>query len=166
MQLNHFRLSYLSYLENTLVSDWVIKLCRLTISWWSDYGSTEYVNINRTEPRMIQLSDIWDLPACLSSYWLPRAISYPRLSCYQISNQPYYQEYPLIVFPVQLLTFWSVLARFPPSEVVPQPVTVHMVPSSYSAPALGNPIVPTWGPIVTAFSSSSRQISLKMLKES
>ena len=40
-----------------------------------------------------------------------------------------------------LVTFMSTLARLPPSEVVPQPDTVHRVPGGYSCPEGGMAMV-------------------------
>merc|ERR1719320_470789 len=64
-------------------------------------------------------------------------------------------------------TFIRTLARLPPSEVVPHPETVQVVPAVYSSPSDGSMILSMTEPLKSAeLSSSRRQMSLEMVQES
>merc|ERR1719320_2280025 len=63
-------------------------------------------------------------------------------------------------------TFIRTLARLPPSEVVPHPETVQVVPAVYSSPSDGSMILSMTELLKSAeLSSSRRQMSLVMLHE-
>merc|ERR1719300_391266 len=64
-------------------------------------------------------------------------------------------------------TFIRVRAKDPPSDVVPQPETVHMCPEGYSCPEDGIPMVSMTEELRSALSASqSMQMSFSMVQES